>query len=39
MLHDPSHIPQVALEEEIFLTRQEKNKLRRLGSRIAEISL
>ncbi len=38
MLHDPSHIPQVPLEEEIILTRQEKDILRRLGSRIAEIS-
>ena len=38
MLHDPSHVPQVPMEEEIILTRQENDILRRLGSRIAEIS-
>ena len=38
MLHDPSHIPQIPMEEEIILTRQEKDVLRRLGSRIAEIA-
>ena len=38
MLHDPSHVPQIPMEEEIILTRQEKDVLRRLGSRIAEIA-
>lgn len=38
MLHDPSHIPQIPIEEEIILTRQEKEILRRLGSEIADIA-
>ncbi|QGY43461.1 hypothetical protein GM418_07245 [Maribellus comscasis] len=39
MLHDPSHIPQLPVEEEIILTQREKEILRRLGARIAEIAL
>ena len=39
MLHDPSHVPQLPVEEEIVLTRQEKEVLRQLGARIAEIAL
>lgn len=38
MLHDPSHVPQIPMEQEILLTQQEKEVLQRLGSRIAEIS-
>ena len=38
MLHDPSHIPQIPMEEEIVLTNKEKDVLRRLGGRIAEIA-
>jgi len=38
MLHDPSHITQIPVEEAIILTRQEKEILRRLGSRIADIA-
>lgn len=38
MLHDPSHIPQIPVEEEIILTHSEKEVLRRLGARIAEIA-
>jgi hypothetical protein len=39
MLHDPSHIPQIPVEEAIILTRQEKEILRRLGSKIADIAV
>jgi hypothetical protein len=38
MLHDPSHKEAPPVEAEIVLTPQEKDVLRRLGSRIAEIS-
>lgn len=38
MLHDPSHIPQIPMEEEIILTGKEKEVLRQLGGRIAEIA-
>ena len=38
MLHDPSHIPQIPTEKEILLTNREKDVLRRLGARIAEIA-
>ncbi len=38
MLHDPSHIPQIPMESEIVLSRREKEVLRRLGARIAEIA-
>jgi hypothetical protein len=38
MLHDPSHIPQIPMEQEIVLTTREKEVLRRLGARIAEIA-
>lgn len=38
MLHDPSHIPQIPVEEEIILTSKEVDVLRRLGERIAEIA-
>jgi hypothetical protein len=38
MLHDPSHVPQIPVEEEIILTGSEKEVLRRLGARIAEIA-
>lgn len=38
MLHDPSHIPQIPLEKEIILTNKEKELLRRLGGRVAEIA-
>ena len=37
MLHDPSHIPQIPVEEEIVLTSNEKSVLQRLGNKIAEI--
>jgi len=38
MLHDPSHIPQIPMEEEIVLTTREKDVLRRLGAKIAQIA-
>ena len=38
MLHDPSHRPVVPEEKEIVLSRGDKDILRRLGGRIAEIS-
>jgi len=38
MLHDPSHIPQKPVEQEIVLSGFEKDILRRLGSEIASIS-
>lgn len=38
MLHDPSHVPQIPIEQEIILAREEKEVLRKLGSRIAEIA-
>jgi len=38
MLHDPSHIPQIPMEQEIILTIREIEVLRRLGGRIAEIA-
>ena len=38
MLHDPSHVPQIPMEEEITLTKKEKDVLRRLGAKIAEIA-
>jgi hypothetical protein len=38
MLHDPSHIPQRPVEQEIVLSGFEKDILRRLGSEIATIS-
>lgn len=38
MLHDPSHISPVPLEEKIILNLTEKDVLRRLGSKIAEIA-
>jgi len=38
MLHDPSHITQIPMEQEIVLTSAEKTILRRLGARIAEIA-
>jgi hypothetical protein len=38
MLHDPSHIPQKPVEQEIVLSGFEKDILRRLGSEIAAIS-
>ena len=38
MLHDPSHVPQIPMEEEIVLTSGEKDVLRRLGSKIANIA-
>ena len=37
MLHDPSHVPQLPMEQEIILTEKEKDVLRKLGGRIAEI--
>lgn len=37
MLHDPSHIPQIPMQQEIILTKKEKEILRHLGTRIAEI--
>ena len=37
MLHDPSHIPPIPIEEEILLTREEKDALRRLGETCAEL--
>lgn len=38
MLHDPSHIPQIPMDEEIVLTTREKEVLRRLGAKIADIA-
>ena len=38
MLHDPSHIPQIPMDEEIVLTTREKEVLRRLGAKIAGIA-
>ena len=38
MLHDPSHKPQIPMEEEIFLTSREKDILRMLGDKIAKIA-
>jgi hypothetical protein len=38
MLHDPSHVSQIPMEQEIVLTMQEKTVLRHLGTKIAEIS-
>jgi len=38
MLHDPSHVPQIPMEQEIVLSKHEKEVLRRLGNRIAEIA-
>lgn len=38
MLHDPSHRPVVPEQEEIVLTQDDKDVLRRLGGEIAEIS-
>ncbi len=38
MLHDPSHRPEIPVEEEIILDRDEIDVLKRLGSRIAEIA-
>lgn len=38
MLHDPSHITPVPVEEEIRLTPGEKEVLRKLGAEIAEIA-
>lgn len=38
MLHDPSHIPQIPVEQEIVLSGFEKDILRRLGSEIASIA-
>lgn len=38
MLHDPSHIPQIPMEEEIVLTTREKDVLRRLGAKIAQVA-
>ena len=35
MLHDPSHIPQIPVEQEIILSVSEKDILRRLGAEIA----
>jgi len=39
MLHDPSHIPQIPMDEEIVLTTREKEVLRRLGAKIAGIAI
>ena len=39
MLHDPSHIPQIPMEQEIVLTMKEKGILRHLGTKIAEIAV
>lgn len=38
MLHDPSHNPQIPMDEEIVLTTREKEVLRRLGAKIAGIA-
>ncbi len=38
MLHDPSHVPQIPVEQEIILTVNEKEVLRSLGRKIAEIA-
>lgn len=38
MLHDPSHVPQIPVEQEIKLSRQENKVLRCLGAKIAEIA-
>jgi len=38
MLHDPSHIPQIPVEQEIILSNREKEVLRILGTKIAEIA-
>ncbi|RKX85891.1 MAG: hypothetical protein DRP58_05190 [Spirochaetes bacterium] len=38
MLHDPSHKPELIDESEIVLKQNEKNVLRELGEKIAEIS-
>ncbi|MEG0257376.1 MAG: hypothetical protein RR632_03675 [Christensenella sp.] len=37
MLHDPSHVTPIPIEEEIILCEKDKNVLRRLGESIAEI--
>ena len=37
MLHDPSHIPQIPVEQEIILSVSEKELLRRLGAEVAAI--
>lgn len=38
MLHDPSHVPQISVEQEIVLSGFEKDILRRLASEIATIA-
>jgi len=38
MLHDPSHIPHMPMEEEIILSSHEKDILRRLGEKISKIA-
>jgi len=38
MLHDPAHIPEVPVEEEIIFTPAEQDVLKRLGQEIFEIS-
>ena len=38
MLHDPSHKPELPIEEEIHLEKSEIEVLRNLGEKIAEIS-
>jgi len=38
MLHDPSHKPELIDESEIILKQSEKNVLKELGEKIAEIS-
>ena len=38
MLHDPSHVPQIPMEQEIVLTESERDILRNLGTKIAEIA-
>ncbi len=39
MLHDPSHVPQRPMEQEIVISKQEKDVLRNLGAKIAEIAV
>ena len=38
MLHDPSHKPVIPEEKEIILSQKDKDILKKLGDRIAEIS-
>lgn len=38
MLHDPSHAPQIPMEEPVHLSSREKDVLRRLGEKMATIA-